>query len=202
MYFSNFVSYGSGISNFVQYVIHAILYSDVKKVLHDINISIAVSLEWQHQTEWLQGDLTDWGQAELSKLTHNVPSTTVQCKVPEERHQFRYFLIRLCTHFSDFQVLQLYLFFKLCNLTIVSIAKVTSHQWQMKEWVQSISGMTITRETWTTGRQDSHSANLFTTTHNYLHGRDLGPQWWQASDCPSHVSAQEESCKLCTEHLG
>ena len=77
-----------------------------------------------------------------------------------------------------------------------------SHQWQMKEWVWSIGGMTIIRETRTTGRQDSHNANLFTITHNDLHGRDLGPQWWQASDCPSHASDPEESCKLCYEHLG
>lgn len=72
----------------------------------------------------------------------------------------------------------------------------------MKEWVWSVGGMTMTRENWSTGRQDCHSANLFTTTHNDWHGSDLGPQWWQAGDCPSHASVQEQSCKYCNGHVG
>jgi hypothetical protein len=36
------MSYGSGFSNFVQYLIRVILYSDVKNVLHDINITVSL----------------------------------------------------------------------------------------------------------------------------------------------------------------
>jgi hypothetical protein len=62
--------------------------------------------------------------------------------------------------------------------------------------------MAMTRENWSNGRWDCHSAYLFTTIHNDWHGSDLGPQWWEAGDCPSHASAQKESCKYCNEHLG